>query len=54
MGGEQKGKQPPIEIKVNVRMPFPQYSNARKAAADKGQSFKTWLCWVIDEALRKA
>jgi hypothetical protein len=29
------------------------YSNARKAAADKGQSFKAWLCGVIDEAIKK-
>lgn len=42
-----------VDVKVNVRFPFALYSNARKMAADRGQSFNAWLSGLISDALKR-
>jgi predicted HicB family RNase H-like nuclease len=42
-----------VDARVPLRLPRDVYLEAKKRAADKGQSFNAWLCGVIDEALNR-
>lgn len=45
---------PDPKVEIKVRLLFSQYSNARKAAADRGQTFNSWICGVITEAVKQS
>ncbi len=41
------------DARIPLRIPKDVYLAAKKIAADKGQSFNSWLCGVVDEALNR-
>ena len=46
-------EEPKEDARVPLRIPRDVYLEAKKRAADKGQSFNAWLCGVVDEALNR-
>jgi hypothetical protein len=43
----------PKDARIPLRIPRDVYLEAKKLAADRGQSFNAWLCGVVDEALNR-
>jgi predicted HicB family RNase H-like nuclease len=52
-GGRMGKPEAPKDARIPLRIPRDVYLEAKKVAADRGQSFNAWLCGVVDEALNR-